>query len=99
MSTVDAESLRGYFFPDVYWAHVGIPCHLKVMVYICTLIPVSIELKNEAHNMLNWVRQCPTPSELRVYLSPALARHSPSLPRYLLALGCTVTMRRSLPPK
>ncbi|MBI1934754.1 hypothetical protein HYS30_03765 [Candidatus Peregrinibacteria bacterium] len=54
---------------------------------------VSIELKNEAQGMLNWVQQCPAPSDLRVYLSPTLSRQSPSLHRNLLALGCTVTMR------
>lgn len=46
--------------------------------------------------MLMWVQQCPTPSELRVYLSPTLMRHSPSLSRHLLALGCTVTLRASV---
>lgn len=63
---------------------------------------MSIALKSERPEaissesdtaLLQWMRQCPEPRGLRVYLSPTLLRHSPTLSRHFLALGCTVTVK------
>ena len=63
---------------------------------------MSIEMKNplavarthgEASALLDWIRQCPDPTDLRVFLFPLKNRQLPSLHRSLLALGCTVTVK------